>query len=89
MAPDLTSYLFSVPLVILRMILEDVCTQLIALRPFYVLIKSLSSTKLIGLRSSAFALFAKHAVMSLSTCFSAACQSKIAALFRSVSHQKW
>jgi hypothetical protein len=89
MATKLTSYLFRIPLVILRIILEDVCTQLIALRPFYVLIKSLSSTKLIGLRSLTFALFLKHAVMSLSTCSSAACQSMIAALLRRVSHQKW
>lgn len=66
MATKLTSYVFRIPLVILRIILEDVCTQLIALRPFNVIIKSLSSTNLIGLRSSTFALFPKHAVMSLS-----------------------
>lgn len=89
MATKLTSYLFRIPLVILRIILEDACTQLITLRPFYVLIKSLSSTKLIGLRSLTFALFPKHAVKSLSTCSSAACQSMIAALLRRVSHQKW
>lgn len=31
MATKLTSYLLRIPLVILRIILEDVCTQLIAL----------------------------------------------------------
>ena len=89
MVTKLTSYLFQIPLLILSIILEDVCTQLMALRPSYVLIKSLSFTKLIGLRSLVFALCPNYAVMSLSTCSSAACQSMIEALLRRVSHPKW
>ena len=88
MDTNLTSYLFRIPLVIFRIIIEDVSTQLNTLRPLYLLNKSLSSTKLIRLRSTTFALFPKHAVISLSTYSSAACQSMIAALLRRVSHHK-
>jgi hypothetical protein len=84
-----SSYLLHVPLVIFRIVLEDVCTRFLASPHFPLLITSVSFTKLIGKPSSTFASFRKHAAMNLSTCSSAASRSMIVPLLGRVNHQRW